>query len=195
MYIGKIVNASSHVDYVCQVYGPGEAEQIPAPLDYGFGAFIGIEQEDGGLLVGLIANTMLLNPEFGNLGPRLSPQDELAVFSPDYLAEQATLVAITVIGAMPAEGPVLQGVPPVSACIDARVRRLTDAEVRAFHVCGGRFQLGYMALLQGMQSNPLIPPLLLQVTHDLMGRFPEQASRLAILRCNLAWRAAVLPAG
>ncbi len=195
MYIGKIVNSSSHVEYVCQVYGPAEAEEVPIPLEYCFGAFVGIEQEEGGCLVGLISNTMLLNPEFGNLGPRLSPQEELTVFSPDYLAEQATLVAITVIGALPNQGPALQGVPAVSASIDARVRRLGDAEIQAFHHPGGRFQLAYMALLQGMQANPLIPPLLLQVTQDLMRRYPDQARRLAILRCNLAWRATVLPAG
>ncbi len=195
MYIGKIVNSSSHVEYVCQIHGPGEAEEIPTPLDYGFGSWVGIEQEDGGCLVGLIANTTLLNPEFGNLGPRLSPQEELAVFTPDYLAEQATLVAITVIGALPAQGQPAQGVPTVSAGIDARVRRLADDEIRAFHHPGGRFQLGYLALLMAMQSNPLIPPLLLQVLSDLSERYPKQASRLAILRCNLAWRAAVLPAG
>lgn len=195
MYIGKIVTSNSHVDYICQVYGPGDVERVPAPMDCRFGAFIGIEQEDGGLLVGLIANTMLMNPEFGNLGPRLSPQEELAVFSPDYLAEQATLVAITVIGAIRGDGQTVQGVPPVSAGVDARVRCLTDQEIAAFHAPGGRFRLGYMALLLGMQANPLIPPLLLQVTHDLGARFPDQARRLAILRCNLAWRAAVLPAG
>lgn len=195
MYIGKIVNSTSHVDYICQIYGPGEAERVPSPLDYHFASFIGIKQAEGGLLVGLIANTMLMNPEFGNLGPRLSPQDELAVFSPDYLAEQATLVAITVIGAIHADDQAAQGVPPVSAGADSRVRRLTDQEIAAFHAPGGRFRLGYMALLLGMQANPLIPPLLLQVTHDLGARFPDQARRLAILRCNLAWRAAVLPAG
>ncbi len=193
MYIGKIVNASSHVDYVCQIYGPGEAEQVPAPLDYCFGSFVGIEQDDGEQLVGLIANTTLLNPEFGNLGPRLSPQEDLAVFSPDYLAEQATLVAITVIGAI--QENAVQGVPAVCAGIDCQVRRLTDAEIETFHQPDGRFRMSYMALLQAMDANPLIPPLLLQVTHDLADRFPDQARRLAILRCNLAWRASVLPAG
>jgi hypothetical protein len=195
MYIGKIVNASSHVDYVCQIYGAGEAERVPAPLDYCFGSFVGIEQEDGEQLVGLIANTTLLNPEFGNLGPRLSPQEDLTIFSPDYLAEQATLVAITVIGAVQDGGAAIQGVPAVCAGIDARVRRLTDGEIETFHNHEGRFRMGYMALLQAMDANPLIPPLLLQVTHDLMGRFPAQARRLGIVRCNLAWRAAVLPAG
>jgi hypothetical protein len=195
MIIGKIVSASSHVDLVCQVYGPGEAAQDPAPGDYGFGTFVAIEQADDAYLVGVIANTMLLNPAFGNLGPRLSPEDDLAVFSPDYLAEQATLVALVVIGVAGADGAVMQGVPLVAASIDARVRRLTDEEIARFHLENGRLRLSYVSLLLGMSANPLMPSLLQQVTSELALRFPDQASTLAILRRNLAWRASVLPAG
>ncbi|MFO7635415.1 MAG: hypothetical protein R6W76_22915, partial [Caldilinea sp.] len=75
--IGKIVKSNSHIDYVCQVYGFGETPQPPAPEDYSFGAFVAAElEQDGGAgatLVGLIYNTLLMNPEFGSLGPRLSP--------------------------------------------------------------------------------------------------------------------------
>ena len=79
MFIGKIASSSSHVDYVCQVYGQGEADTVPLPEDYGFGVFVGIEGTNGGYLVGVIHNTTLINPEFGNLGPRLSPQEDLSV--------------------------------------------------------------------------------------------------------------------
>ena len=195
MYIGKIVNSSSHVDYVCQVYGVGETAQVPRPGDYGFAAFVGIERDEGGTLVGLIVNTMLLNPEFGNLGPRLSPQEDLAVFSPDYLAEQATLVAITVIGSLAEDGSVSQGVPLVAADIDAQVRQLSAQEVEQFHSGEGRFRLSYLALLLAMRANPLMPSLLMQLMSDLTARFPDQARHLAIIRCNLAWRACVEPAG
>ena len=37
----------------------------------------------------MIYNTILMNPEFGSLGPRLSPKSELEIFSPDYLNEKA----------------------------------------------------------------------------------------------------------
>ncbi len=195
MIIGKIVNASSHVDYVCQIYGPGEAALCPSPPDYGFGTFVAIEQEGDACLVGLIANTMLVNPEFGNLGPRLSPEEDLAVFSPDYLAEQATLVAIIVIGSRDESGAITQGVPLVAADIDAQVRCLDDDEIAAFHLESGRLQLAYLSLLLGMAANPLMPSLLQQLTSDLAARFPEQAATLAVLRRNLAWRASVLPAG
>jgi hypothetical protein len=195
MIIGKIVTASSHVDYVCQVYGPGEVAQAPVPEDYGFGAFVAVQQAGDACLVGLIANTMLVNPEFGNLGPRLSPEEDLAVFSPDYLAEQATLVAVIVIGAFGSDGTVIQGVPVVAADIDAQVRRLSDEEIARFHLTEGRLRLSYLSLLLGMDANPLMPSLLQQLTSGLAIRFPAQAATLAILRRNLAWRASVLPAG
>jgi len=193
--IGKIVSASSHVDYVCQVYGEGEAAQPPAPSDYGFGSFVAIQQDADSLLVGLIANTMLLNPDFGSLGPRLSPEHDLEVFSPDYLAEQATLVGIIVIGAIGSEASVQQGVPAVAAPIDAPVRRLTDDEIERFHLDGANLRLSYLSLLLGMTANPLMPTLLQQIATELSERFPQHAAALAVLRRNLAWRSSVLPAG
>ncbi len=195
MIIGKIVSASSHVDYICQIYGSGETSQVPAPSDYSFGTFVAIEQPGGAYLVGIIANTMLMNPDFGTLGPRLSPEEDLAVFSPDYLAEQATLVAIIAVGTANAESAVMQGVPLVAADIDALVRRLTDEEIERFHVEGGRLRLSYLSLLLGFSSSPLMPALVQQLISELALRFPAHAPTLAILRRNLAWRASVLPAG
>ena len=101
MLFGKIIKSSSHTDYVCRVYGPGEVEAPPSPADYAFGTFVCIPLNEGsGHLVGLIYDTVLLNPDFSNLGLRLSPAPDLAVFSPDYLAEKVTLVGITATGAL-----------------------------------------------------------------------------------------------
>ena len=76
--IGKIVKSNSHIDYVCQVFGQGETLHPPAPSAYGFGSFVAVELEtpgaSGRALVGLVYNTLLMNPEFGALGPRLSPR-------------------------------------------------------------------------------------------------------------------------
>src|SRR5688500_5582245 len=97
--IGKIVGSRSHVDYVCQVYGPGESAEPPPPSAYAFGAFVRIELADAHWLAGVVYDTQLVNPAFGTLGPRLSPREDLAVFSPDYLNECATLVGVLAIGA------------------------------------------------------------------------------------------------
>ncbi|NLD42980.1 MAG: hypothetical protein GX657_05740 [Chloroflexi bacterium] len=194
MVIGKIASSSSHIAYVCQVASRGEADLVPRPQDYGFGTFVGIERADGSSLVGVISDTTLLNPEFGSLGPRLSPRDDLGVFSPDYLEEKLTLVAIVVLGAVAADGTVLQGVPPVAAEIDAAVRRLAVDEVVAFHTGAGGVALGYVPLLTSLPS-PLAPHLLLQIIEGLRGLFPQDAQRLSVLADNLAWKARVEPLG
>ncbi|MHB1295562.1 MAG: hypothetical protein ACYC4R_11265 [Anaerolineae bacterium] len=202
MHIGKIVSSSSHVDYVCQVYGQGEAEVVPQPQDHGFGTFVGIEQAEGpatgslvgGDLVGVIYNTTLLNPEFGSLGPRLSPREELAVFSPDYLSEKVTLVTVAILGSMGPDRQAFQGVPPVAANLDARVRTLDESEIVAFHRCACGLRVAYLPLLAVM-GNPLMPPLMMQIVGSLCTLFPEERSRLAILGGNLSWKSRVEPLG
>ena len=112
MHIGKIIKSNAHTDYVCQVYSPGEVKTPPSPTDYAFGTFVRIPLDtEQGHLVGVIYDTVLVNPDFGNLGPRLSPAPDLAVFSPDYLAEKVTLVGITAVGMLSLEGAPTHGVP------------------------------------------------------------------------------------
>ena len=197
--IGKIVKSNSHVDYVCQVYGFGEVPNPPAPADYGFGAFVAAELDAGGAgsprLIGLVYNTLLMNPEFGNLGPRLSPRVEVEVFSPDYLAETATLLGIIGIGWVDGNGAIHQGVPALAATVNCPVRLLDDNEITGFHADGsGQPRLRYASLLLA-QNNALIPPLLLSVIDRLGALFPASCSRLAVMRNNVAWKSIVQPAG
>ena len=192
--LGKLIKSNSHTDYVCQIYGPGEVETPPAREDYAFGTFVRVELSDDRWLVGIIYDTMLFNPDFGRLGPRLSPEPELAVFSPDYLNEKATLVGIAAVGMMEAAGNVVQGVPPLAASTDALVERMTDDQVRAFHQGNHTPQMAYAPLLLA-QGSPLVLPLLRTVIARLMALFPDQADLLTILQDDLAWRAQVGPLG
>ncbi|MBW7882365.1 MAG: hypothetical protein H3C34_06980 [Caldilineaceae bacterium] len=197
--IGKIVKSNSHVDYVCQVYNVGEVEHVPEPNDYAFGAFVVIEVDTNGgpshRLIGIIYNTLLMNPEFGNLGPRLSPRTDVEIFSPDYLAETATLVGVFAVGWLDAQGMPRQGVPPLAATVNCPVTRLEEEELRRFHTdAAGRVQLHYAPLLLN-QNNALVAPLLLTVIDRLTGLFPDRRSQLAIMRNNLAWKNIVQPAG
>jgi len=197
--IGKIVKSNSHVDYVCQVYGFGEVPKPPTPSDYTFGTFVAAELDSYGTgnqrLIGLIYNTLLMNPEFGNLGPRLSPRTEVEVFSPDYLAETATLLGVSGIGWVNGAGAVHQGVPALAATVNCPVRLLDDDEIIRFHADGsGQPQLRYASLLLA-QNNALIPPLLLSVIDRLGTLFPASRSRLAVMRNNVAWKSIVQPAG
>jgi hypothetical protein len=194
--IGKLVKSNSHTDYICQIYGLSEVETPPHLSSYAFGTFVHIPLESAAVeLVGLIYDTVLLNPDFGTLGPRLSPAPDLAVFSPDYLAEKVTLVGITAIGTLAPDGTATHGVPPLSAQIDALVERMDDEAVRRFHLTPeGGIRLGYVPLLLAMGS-PLARHLVLHVLDRLQGLFPERAPRLDVLRGELAWQATIAPLG
>jgi hypothetical protein len=194
MSIGKIIKSNAHADYVCQVYGPGEVEISPAREDYAFGTFVRIALNDDRWLVGLIYDTVLFNPDFGRLGPRLSPQSELAVFSPDYLNEKATLVGIAVVGMVDSAGTVVQGVPKLAASTDALVERLNDEQVCVFHQGSPAPQLAYAPLLLA-QGSPLATPLLRTIVERLTALFPDQAALLAVLGDDLAWKAQISPLG
>ena len=194
MRIGKVIKSNSHTDYVCQVYGPGEVETPPAREDYAFSTFVRIGLGGDRWLIGIVYDTMLFNPDFGRLGPRLSPEPELAVFSPDYLNEKATLVGIAAIGIMDAGGKVVQGVPTLAASTDSLVERMTDDQIRAFHQGNSTPQLAYAPLLL-VQGSPLALPLLQTVIARLMALFPDQTDLLAVLQGDLAWKAQVGPLG
>lgn len=201
--IGKIVKSNTHIDYVCQIYGPGEIVAQPRPADYAFGEFVAMdlpsatlqEGRSGHMLIGIIYNTLLLNPEFGNLGPRLSPRGEQEIFTPDYLNETAILVGIIAVGWCDETGRWRQGVPSLAAEVDAPVRRLSRAELEQFHRDeDGRLCLRYAPVLMGM-NNPLVPQLLINSIDRLMQIFPDQCGQLGVMRNNLAWKAIVQPAG
>lgn len=194
--LGKIVKSNSHTDYICQVYGRNEFDPAPGVENYALGTFVRIELEAGkaGALVGLIYDTVLLNPDFGRLGPRLSPETELAMFTPDYLNERAVLVGITAIGRVKADGDVFQGVPLLAANSDAQVVQMTDDEIRAFHAHDGSLHLDYLPLLAHM-DHPLALHLGLIVLRKLGRLLPECATELAVLSDDLLWRTQIGPLG
>ncbi|MFW6115927.1 MAG: hypothetical protein ACOC7Y_02575 [Chloroflexota bacterium] len=194
--IGKLVKSNVHTDYVCQIYGRGEVAQPPAPDDYAFGTFVRIPLgREHGDLVGVIYDTMLHNPEFGNLGPRLSPASDLEVFSPDYLTEKVTLVGITAVGTLGARGSATHGVPPLSAQIDTLVEPMDDAAVGSFHRAeDGGVRIGYAPLLLG-QGSPLARHLLLRIVERLRVLFPAQAQTLSVLAHQWTWQACIEPMG
>ena len=196
MVIGKLVKSNVHTDYVCQVYGRGEVAEPPGADDYAFGTFVRIPLGEGrGSLVGVIYNTTLLNPDFGSLGPRLSPAADLEVFSPDYLTEKVTLVGITAIGTLAPDGTATHGVPPLSAQIDTLVERMEDEAVCTFHrTTAGRVRLGYAPLLLA-QGSPLARHLLLRIVEHLSELFPDQAETLSVLHQEWAWQACIQPMG
>lgn len=196
MVIGTIVKSNSHVSYLCRVYGRLETESVPRPPEYAFGTFVTMapEEESSLRLVGVVRDTLLLNPDYGNLGPRLSSEAELEVFSPDYLNEKGILVDVLVLGWTEA-GRAYHTVPALSAQVGIRVESLPAAEVCEFHrdVRGG-FLMGYLPQLMG-SSDSMVASLLLTILERLEPSFPEQRRVIGVLKNNLAWKARVVPAG
>jgi len=151
--------------------------------------------------VGLIYDTILINPTFGNLGPRLSNDTQVELFSPDYLSERAVLVSILLLGTMilGSDGGARQvshGVPPVALDLGAEVSPLDDTYVRAFHYFpdGGApgglrpyLHMGYLSHALAL-DHALLPVAMLRTIERLERLFPENSPLLSIVKRNFAWR-------
>jgi hypothetical protein len=194
--IGTIVKSNSHISYLCRVYGKLEAEDVPEPQQYAFGQFVTLTPLSGtpSRLVGVVRDTILLNPDYGNLGPRLSSDRDLAVFSPDYLNEKGVLVDVLILGWIEG-GQVRHSVPPLAAQIGTLVDTLDQDAVCDFHRdAHGRFFMGYLPQLM-TRNDPMVASLLLALLDRLEPSFPDQRRVIAVLKNNLAWKAHVVPAG
>ncbi len=233
MFIGKIVKSDSHINYACQVYGPREVEIEPGPADYAFGRFVrvavksrsedpdatldyalGLSQEPVTYAIGVIYDTILVNPAFGSLGPRLSNETQVELFSPDYISEKAVLIYIMILGMLEmqpsAEGEqsiltTMHGVPPLSLELGSEIETMTDTEVRDFHyfsdanVDGPDTQnpylhMGYLPHIIS-QRNSLLPMVTLRIIDQLEQLFPQNLALLSIVKRNFAWRLKVETTG
>ena len=190
---GRIASSYSHATYACQVFGPNETETTPDPAHYGLASFVGIPRGSEALTVALVYDTILMNPDFGQLGPRLSSESELAVFSPDYLSERATIVSLLILGEM-APSRATQRVPRVAISLDARVRSLTDDEIARFHYPDRDFCIGYLSAIPTLPQGRggLVMEHLLE---DLLQRFGDHAREITVVSQSLTWAARIQSIG
>ena len=189
MLLGKITSSESHLQYHCQVYTHGEVDDVPAADQYGLGTYVTVPAGGDLSLVGIIYDTRLYNPAFGTLGPRLSSEGELAVFSPDYLSEVATLVNLVVVGSLAIDGTASQDAPEVAATVNAPVHRMASEDILAFHMNGDEVRLGYLPLLISLaRTAPVMTLTILKVLDRLQA--PSPTARRA---CGCAWCARTCP--
>lgn len=192
MLLGRVVKSNSHVDYVVQVFAAGEVADPPLPEDYAFGSFVRIAVDGrGDGLVGVIYDTLLLNPAYGTLGPRLSGEPQLTAFAPDYMPETATVVGVAIVGQARGEGTAAsyrQGVPAVAARVGSEVRLLTEEEFAAFHRGDAGPVVAYLPRLSAM-GNPAMPEMLNGILTRLIAAHPDSSGTLEVLRSNLDWSA------
>ncbi len=191
MRIAKIVRSNSHVDYVARVFGSFESNEAVTPNDYRFGQFVKIAGHAGPTreAVGVIYNSQLLNPDYGNYGPRLSsPQEQNAIFSPDYLNEQGVLIGLLLVGWHDGSG-YQQGLPREVLPINADVETLSDDEVQAFHhTSSNGLELKYynhVTTHAGYFTFQLLATIVEQLERLADAR---DRARLQVLRKSLAWQ-------
>ncbi|OQY30155.1 MAG: hypothetical protein B6244_00900 [Candidatus Cloacimonetes bacterium 4572_55] len=195
MVIGKIVKSNSHIDYLCRINDKLETEEPPDISAYTFGRFVRISApinqraSSPSHIVGVIYNSELVNPEFGSYGPRLTtPPDQNAVFSPDYVNEQFTLVGILLLGWM--DGSVgTHKIPPEIVPLNIEVSTLSDEDTRMFHIDQSQeFHLNYYSHL--LLHAGRFGPQLVQTILDQLNRLFDNryAAMLAILRDTLSWQ-------
>jgi hypothetical protein len=192
MKLARIVKSNSHVDYVGRVIDALDADAAPTADDYGFAQFVSLPQEDAEV-VGVIYNTLLVNPDYGNFGPRLSPRPELMALTPDYLNEQGVLIGILLLGWRDAAtGRAAQSVPRRVLPVHQEVWRMDEEEVYRFHLdAGGRVQMHYYSQIMahaGLFSVALLEAVIEQLAPRCA---PEEKQRLNVLKQTLLWQRTV----
>lgn len=192
MILAKIVKSNSHVDYVGRVIDPLDANAPPAAADYGFAQFVSMPLEDEEV-IGVIYNSQLANPDYGNYGPRLSPLPDLSVLSPDYLNEQGLMIGILLLGWRERASDVNhQGVPRRVIPVNQEVYRLADEDVLRFHrgTSGGVHLHYYSQIIT--HAGPFSVPLIEAIIEQLEPACEEEEQqRLCVLKQALIWQRTV----
>ena len=170
-----------------------------------------MDEEFSRYTVGVIYDTQLLNPAFGSLGPRLSNETQVELFSPDYISEKAVIIYVMVLGmieqrlTLESEREILSvmhGVPLLSLELGSVVETMTDDEVCVFHYFsdpepttkGQYLHMGYLPHIIAQRSS-LLPMVTLRIIDQLERLFPQNLALLSIVKRNFAWRLKVETAG
>jgi hypothetical protein len=191
MKIAKIVQSNSHLDYVGRIIDSLDVADPPKTGDYGFAQFVSLPVDENQEIVGIIYNSILINPEYSNFGPRLSPKPELRGFSPDYLNEQGILVGILLLGSLE-NGQVLQGVPRRIVPAGQDVIKMSEEEITKFHTDEqGNLQIHYYSQVvahAGLFAVSLIEAIVQQLCRNASD---DDKNRLNVLKNALAWQRTV----
>ena len=191
--IAKIVESNSHVDYVARVVDELDADEPPAPEDYGFAQFVRVPVSEGEEVVGVVYDSQLANPTYGGFGPRLSSHKELRVLSPDVLNERGVLLGILLLGWRErvdgANWVGRQGVPRRVVPVGQDVFRMSDEDVAGFHRGeDGSVRLHYFSQAiahAGAFAAPLVESIIEQLEPACSA---AERQRLCVLKKSLVWQ-------
>jgi hypothetical protein len=189
MKIAKIVSSNSHIDYVGRVIDSLDVAEPPDAEDYGFAQFVSLPIDNSSEIVGVIYDSILINPEYANYGPRLSPKPELTNFSPDYLNEQGFLIGILLLGSKDKSGKITHGVPRRVVPAGQDVFKIEAADIKKFHADENDcLQIHYYSQIiahAGLFAVPLLESIIEQLSFDCS---EQDKQRLGVLKQTLAWQ-------
>ncbi len=189
MKIAKIVSSNSHIDYIARVIDALDAANPPSAEDFGFAQFVKLPLDDETNIVGVIYDSMLINPEYANYGPRLSPKPELGSFSPDYLDEQGFLIGILLLGAIDKSKKITHGVPRRVVPAGQDVYQIETDEIKKFHTdTSDCLQIHYYSQViahAGLFAMPLLETIIEELSLDCSD---SDKQRLGVLKQTLAWQ-------
>ncbi|MBI3652641.1 MAG: hypothetical protein HY231_16590 [Acidobacteria bacterium] len=189
MKIAKIVKSNSHIDYIGRVLDRLDSAEPPALEHYRFAQLVVMQHEDS-IIVGIIYNSQLINPEYGRLGPRLSGSQNMnSVFSPDLMDEQGVLIGILLLGWVDEAGKYRQGVPRAIVPVNSAVFTMSDADVKSFHTGrDGKLALHYYSQIT-THAQRFAPQLLLGILDQLEILFGDASlAEIRLLRRTLNWQ-------
>jgi hypothetical protein len=191
MKIARIVSSNSHLDYVGRVIDELDSNKPPNADDYGFAQFVKLDILPETSIIGIIYDSILVNPEYANFGPRLSPKPELSSFSPDYLNEQGVLISILLLGSIE-NGKISQGVPRRTVPAGLEVFAMTHKEVENFHFDeASGLQLHYYSQIianAGVSASSLVEAIVEQLS---VTASETEKNRLNVLKHSLVWQRTV----
>jgi hypothetical protein len=186
--IAKVVKSNSHVDYVGRVIDVLDVDNPPCSTDYGFAQFVSLPIGEDLDIVGIIYNSELINPDYGNFGPRLSPAQELSILSPDYLNEQGVLIGILLLG-WRQYGINNHSVPRRVIPVGQDVYCLPDKDIINFHRgTDGRLQVHYYSHVithAGLFAASLIEAIIQYLEPTCT---KEEQQQLCVLKKSLVWQ-------
>jgi len=189
MKIARIVSSNSHIDYVARVIDALDAAAPPSAEDFGFAQFVKLSLEDDSQIVGVIYDSILVNPEYANYGPRLSPKPELGSFSPDYLNEQGFLIGILLLGTIDKQKKIMHGVPRRVVPAGQDVDKIEADELKKFHTDESDcLQIHYYSQVvahAGLFAVPLLEAIIEELSLDCSD---GDKQRLGVLKQTLAWQ-------
>ena len=196
--IGSIVGSNSHMDYTVEIYNQHDRDRDPGPHEYGFGQPVFVHTTIDGteyVMMGVIYDTQLVDPDQGRTGPRLA-QDDQHQFTPGYVEERTTLAGVALLGtAEVAPDDSIRapehGMPPWTLSVDDTVLRCPDAVTVAFHTDGnGGLRMAYLDRLLDVAGD-FGAEVTLAMIERLRDAFDDDSSQrvLDVIERNVRWQA------